>query len=165
MDVAAWLHGLGLGRYEHAFRENDVDAGVLADLTADDLIELGITSIGHRRKLLAAIATLRSGSVPETAPAAPSSAAVPGKALLAPEGERRQLTVMFVDLVDSTALAGQLDPEEMAEVLRTYQSAVAGAIARFEGHVWAMVCWPISAIRAPTRMRPNAPCALDLPRS
>ncbi|MEH2503918.1 putative ATPase/class 3 adenylate cyclase [Bradyrhizobium sp. AZCC 1578] len=135
MDVAAWLCGLGLGQYEQAFRENDIDAEVLMDLTAEDLIGLGVASIGHRRKLLAAIANLRAGSISATTPATAPPATVSGKALLVPEAERRQLTVMFVDLVDSTALAARLDPEEMAEVLRTYQSAVAGAIARFEGHV------------------------------
>jgi class 3 adenylate cyclase/energy-coupling factor transporter ATP-binding protein EcfA2 len=134
MDVAAWLCGLGLGQYEQAFRENDIDAEVLVDLTAEDLIGLGVASIGHRRKLLAAIAVLRAGSISATTPAT-APAAVSGKASLVPEAERRQLTVMFVDLVESTALAARLDPEEMAEVLRTYQSAVAGAIARFEGHV------------------------------
>ena len=63
MDVGTWLRNLGLGQYEQAFRENDIDAEVVADLTADDLIGLGITSVGHRRKLLAAIAALRAGSV------------------------------------------------------------------------------------------------------
>ncbi|MFK4506416.1 AAA family ATPase [Bradyrhizobium daqingense] len=135
MDVAAWLRGLGLGQYEQAFRENDVDAGVLADLTAEDLIGLGVASIGHRRKLLAAIADLRAVSISATTPATSAPAAISEKAWLAPEAERRQLTVMFVDLVDSTALAARLDPEEMAEVLRIYQSVVTGAIARFEGYV------------------------------
>ncbi|UWU75466.1 AAA family ATPase [Bradyrhizobium huanghuaihaiense] len=135
MDVAAWLCGLGLGQYEQAFRENDIDAEVLMDLTAEDLIGLGVASIGHRRKLLAAIAALRAGSISATTPDTAAPAALSGKALLAPEAERRQLTVMFVDLVGSTALAARLDPEEMAEVLRNYHSAVAGAIARFEGHV------------------------------
>jgi len=135
MDVAAWLRGLGVGQYEQAFRENHVDAEVLVDLTAEDLIGLGVASIGHRRKLLAAIAALRAGSISATTPATAAPTAVSGKASLAPEAERRQLTVMFVDLVGSTALAARLDPEEMAQVLRTYQSAVAGAIARFEGHV------------------------------
>jgi class 3 adenylate cyclase len=129
MDVAAWLCGLGLGQYEQAFRENDIDAKVLMDLTAEDLIGLGVVSIGHRRKLLAAIAALRAGSMSAISPVTVAPAAVSGTA------ERRQLTVMFVDLVDSTALAARLDPEEMAEVLRSYHSAVAGAIARFEGHV------------------------------
>ena len=135
MDVGAWLCGLGLGQYEQAFRENDIDAEVLKDLTAEDLIGLGIASIGHRRKLLAAIAALRTGSISDTIPATAAPAAVSEKPSLAPEAERRQLTVMFVDLVDSTALAARLDPEEMAEVLRSYQSAVRGAIARFEGYV------------------------------
>jgi class 3 adenylate cyclase len=129
MDVAAWLSGLGLGQYEQAFRENDVDAEVLMDLTAGDLIGLGVASIGHRRKLLAAIAALRAGSLSATTPDTAAAIVVP------PKAERRQLTVMFVDLVDSTALAARLDPEEMAEVLRSYQSAVTGAIARFEGYV------------------------------
>ncbi|MDI2072670.1 adenylate/guanylate cyclase domain-containing protein, partial [Bradyrhizobium sp. Mp27] len=135
MDVTAWLCGLGLGQYAQAFRENDIDAEVLLDLTAEDLIGLGVASIGHRRKLLAAIAALRAGSMSVTAPATAAPAAISASVSLASEAERRQLTVMFVDLVDSTALAARLDPEEMAEVLRSYHSVVAGAIARFEGHV------------------------------
>ena len=67
MDVADWLHGLGLGQYEEAFRANDIDAEVLLDLTAEDLVGLGITSIGHRRKLLSAVAALRQSSVPDNA--------------------------------------------------------------------------------------------------
>jgi hypothetical protein len=135
MDVAAWLRGLGLGRYEQAFRENDVDAEVLADLTAEDLIGLGVTSIGHRRKLLAAIATLRAGSVLATTPPTTAPAAVPGTALPFSEAERRQVTVMFADLVGSTALVSRLDPEEMRKVIRAYQDTVAGEISRYEGHV------------------------------
>ncbi|SDJ85014.1 adenylate/guanylate cyclase [Bradyrhizobium sp. Rc2d] len=135
MDIAAWLRGLGLGQYEEAFRANDVDAEVLMELTAEDLVGLGVVSIGHRRKLLAAIAALRAGSMSATTPVTAAPTVTSGSAALAPEAERRQLTVMFVDLVDSTALAARLDPEEMAQVLRSYQSAVAGAIARFEGHV------------------------------
>jgi class 3 adenylate cyclase len=135
MDVGAWLCGLGLEQYEQAFRENDIDAEVLTDLTAEDLIGLGVASIGRRRKLLAAIAALRAGSMSATTHSTAAPTVTSGKASLAPQAERRQLTVMFVDLVDSTALAARLDPEEMAEVLRTYQRAVAGAIARFEGHV------------------------------
>ncbi|KRQ93785.1 adenylate cyclase [Bradyrhizobium jicamae] len=135
MDVTAWLCGLGLGQYQQSFRENDIDAEVLLDLTAEDLIGLGVASIGHRRKLLAAIAALRVGSIAATTPAAAAPAGISAKASPASEAERRQLTVMFVDLVDSTALAARLDPEEMANVLRTYQSAVVSAIVRFEGHV------------------------------
>src|SRR5687767_6868162 len=98
MDVGAWLRGLGLGRYEQPFRDNDIDPEVLPELTADDLIGLGIASIGHRRKLLAAIAALRQGApFPEARaePAFPAAANAPRS----PDAERRQLTVMFVDLV------------------------------------------------------------------
>ena len=135
MDVWGWLRELGLERYERAFRDNDVDADVLPELTADDLIGLGVASIGHRRKLLAAIAALRRDApFPEAQPAQAelaSSAITPRP----PEAERRQLTVMFVDLAGSTALSTRLDPEDMREVIRAYQDAVAGEVARFEGQV------------------------------
>ena len=123
MDVGAWLRGLGLGQYEPAFRENDVDARVLPGLTADDLKEIGVVSVGHRRLLLQAIAALSA----TPAPAAPAPAPAPA--------ERRHLTVMFVDLVGSTVLSGQLDPEELGELIRAYQNLVAGEVTRFEGHV------------------------------
>ncbi|WP_441253402.1 adenylate/guanylate cyclase domain-containing protein [Bradyrhizobium sp. 613_E4_N2_2] len=135
MDVAAWLRDLGLGQYEQSFRENDVDAEVLADLTAEDLIGLGVTSIGHRRKLLAAIAALRTGSVPVTTPRMTAPAAVPGTALPFSEAERRQVTVMFADLVGSTAMVSRVDPEEMRKVIRAYQNTVSGEISRYVGHV------------------------------
>src|SRR5262250_2373213 len=107
MDVAAWLRGLGLEQYAPAFRDNDVDGEVLPELTADDLISIGVTSVGHRRKLLAAIAALRT----EPPTAAPAAGATP--APISPptiDAERRQLTVMFGDLVGSTELSVQLDP-------------------------------------------------------
>ncbi|MEY9155748.1 AAA family ATPase [Bradyrhizobium japonicum] len=135
MDVAAWLRDLGLGQYEQSFRENDVDAEVLADLTAEDLIGLGVTSIGHRRKLLAAIAALRTGSIPVTTPRMTAPAAVPGTALPFSEAERRQVTVMFADLVGSTAMVSRVDPEEMRKVIRAYQNTVSGEISRYAGHV------------------------------
>jgi class 3 adenylate cyclase len=131
VDVEAWLRGLGLGRYERVFRDNDIDAGLLPTLTADDLRELGVASLGHRKRLLAAIATLAGPADPQSASPAP----VPPPASTVPQAERRQLTVMFVDLVGSTALSRRLDPEEMSGVLRAYQDAVAGGIARFDGHV------------------------------
>ncbi|RUV72731.1 MAG: adenylate cyclase [Mesorhizobium sp.] len=135
MDISAWLRDLGLGQYEQAFRENDIDAEVVADLTADDLSGLGITSIGHRRKLLAAIAALRAGLVPAPSPPAVAPTAVSGTALPFPEAERRQLTVMFVDLVGSTALASRLDPEDMREVIGSYHRCVAEAVGRLGGFV------------------------------
>ncbi len=130
MDIGAWLRDQGLGQYEGTFRQNDIDPEVLRYLTAEDLIGLGVASVGHRRKLLAAIAALR-----EIAEQPSGAAGVGATPAIIPEAERRQLTVMFVDLVDSTRLSSRLDPEEMGELLRGYQRAVAGAIARFEGHV------------------------------
>jgi class 3 adenylate cyclase len=130
VDVGDWLRDLGLERYEQAFRDNDIDADLLPELTADDLTGLGITSVGHRRKLLAAIAALRSGPAPSAEPA-PGAPAVARSS----EAERRQLTVAFVDLVGSTELNGRLDPEDMRELIRAYQNLVAGEVTRFEGHV------------------------------
>jgi class 3 adenylate cyclase len=129
MDVAAWLQSLGLERYASAFRDNDVDAKVLPELTADDLIGLGVTSIGHRRKLLAAIASLGAAPPAATVMAAPRDAPAPADA------ERRQLTVMFCDLVGSTELAARLDPEDLREVIAAYHRAVAGIVAGFDGFV------------------------------
>ena len=119
VDVADWLRGLGLGQYAPAFAANDVDAEVLPELTADDLIGLGVTSIGHRRKLLATIAALR-GSTPQPVPKpAPVAAATSG------EAERRQLTVMFCDLVGSTPLSTRFDPEDLREIVGAYHRCVA----------------------------------------
>jgi class 3 adenylate cyclase/predicted ATPase len=132
MDIAAWLQQLGLERYAQAFRDNEIDPDILPTLTAGDLSDLGVTVVGHRRKLLNAIDALAArdeGSLERSATPSPSAGARP------PEAERRQLTVMFVDLVGSTALSAKLDPEDMREVLRSYQNTVAGEIARFEGHV------------------------------
>ena len=116
MDVAAWLSALGLGQYALAFRDNDIDASLLPTLTTNELRELGVASLGHRKRLLAAIAALPTGP----------TAATP---------ERRQLTVMFVDLVGSAALSARLDPEDMRTVLRGYQDTVTGEVARVGGHV------------------------------
>ena len=129
MDVASWLRNLGLERYEAAFRENDVDAELLPNLTANDLKELGITSLGHRRRLLEAIAALRLEGKPAVAsvqsPTDPTGTTA----------ERRPLTVMFCDLVGSTALSARLDPEDLREVIRTYQTRVASTIQKFEGFI------------------------------
>jgi class 3 adenylate cyclase/predicted ATPase len=130
VEIAAWLHGLGLEQYEAAFRDNAIDADVLRDLTEVDLEKLGVTSLGHRKKLLRAIAASTALN-PESKPAVPPSSGERSTHV----AERRQLTVMFADLVGSTALSRHLDPEEMREVLRGYQNAVAGEVVRFEGHV------------------------------
>ena len=138
MDVGAWLRGLGFGRYEQVFRDNDIDAGLLPTLAADDLRELGVASLGHRKQLLAAIAALREGGPPGTPPAQAETAPSTTGHIPVPkssEAERRQLTVMFVDLVGSTALSARLDPEDMREIIRAYQDAVTGEVERFEGIV------------------------------
>ena len=99
MNVTDWLRNLGLERYAATFRENDVDARLLPNLTADDLKDLGITSVGHRRQLLEAIAALRPNDAPPRPPAAPTANAGPPETT----AERRPLSVMFCDLIGSTA--------------------------------------------------------------
>jgi class 3 adenylate cyclase/predicted ATPase len=132
MDIEAWLRELGLERYGQAFRENEIDAAILPKLTADDLKDIGVTIVGHRRKLLEAIAALAE---PALAPRAGTSAPAAAPQARPAEAERRQLTVMFVDLVGSTELAGRLDPEDLRDVMRAYQAACTGVVGRLEGHV------------------------------
>jgi predicted ATPase/class 3 adenylate cyclase len=133
VDIAAWLRELGLERYEEAFRENEIDAEILPKLTADDLKDLGVTTVGHRRKLLEAIAALAEpASAPQAEPSTPAVAAPNARPA---EAERRQLTVLFCDLVGSTELAARLDPEDLREVMRAYQAACADVVGRFEGYV------------------------------
>jgi class 3 adenylate cyclase len=127
MDVAVWLRGLGLQRYEALFRENDIDAEVLSDLTDGDLEKIGV-SLGHRKRLLKAAAAL-------TGPTAATLAAANPIPPVADAAERRQLTVMFCDLVGSTAMSAGLDPEDMRQVIRVYQDACSGAVARYDGFV------------------------------
>ena len=127
IDVADWLRGLGLEQYAKAFRDSDIDESVLSHLTADDLIEVGVASIGHRRKLLAAIAALKS----EPAVSTPDPA---GKAA-ATTAERRQLTVMFCDIVGSTAISSDLDPEDFGRILGAFQKACVDAVQKFGGSV------------------------------
>ena len=135
MDVVVWLRSLGLGKYEAAFRENEITEKVLPNLTAEDLKELGVAALGHRRTLLDAIAALRndgSGKTPSIDTTTSSSAAS-----VHPEdrAERRQVTVMFSDLVGSTALSTRMDPEDLREVISAYQKCVAEIIQRFGGFV------------------------------
>src|ERR1700677_5009630 len=125
MDVGDWLRSLGLAQYETAFRQSDIDTGGLGELTESDLGQLGL-SLGHRKRVLRAIAELGAARTPATPANAASSADV---------AERRQLTVMFCDLVGSTAMSARLDPEDMREVIRAYQDACSGAVARYDGFV------------------------------
>ena len=127
MDVAAWLRGLGLGRYEQAFQDNEIDWEALSRLTAEDLKDLGVVLGSHRRKLLEAIGALGS-PLPNPPPLA-------GEGRVGAEAERRQLTVMFCDLVGSTALSARLDPEDLRDVIAAYHRAVADVIAGFDGFV------------------------------
>jgi class 3 adenylate cyclase/tetratricopeptide (TPR) repeat protein len=135
LDIGAWLRALGLHQYESAFRANDIDADILPKLTAEDLTALGVTLVGHRRKLLDAIAARRRDSAsPGEAPAA-TGRSKGDLASGSSDPERRQLTVMFCDLVGSTALASRLDPEDLREVIGAYHRCVAETATRFSGFV------------------------------
>src|SRR6266851_848224 len=129
MDVAEWLRGLGLEQYAPGFRDNDIDGEVLRRLTGEDLRELGVRSIGHRRRLLDAISAL--GAVLADVASTGASLNVPAQA----EAERRQLTVMFCDLVGSTALSARLDPEDLREIIAAYHRAVGEIVAGSDGFV------------------------------
>src|SRR5215472_12235826 len=135
MDIGGWLRSLGLERYEAAFRENDIDETVLPNLTAEDLKELGIASLGHRRKLLDAIAALRSDASGKTPSFGTATASSTPSVSSEDRAERRQVTVMFSDLVGSTALSGRMDPEDLRELISAYQKCVAETVGRFGGFV------------------------------
>lgn len=131
MDVGLWLRALGLEEYERTFRENAVDEELLPQLTADDLKEMGIALVGHRRKLLAAIEELRDrGGV-----AGRSASGSPKSPILTAGAERRQITVFFADLVGSTQLSTRLDPEDMREVIALFQSCCTKVVKRFDGYL------------------------------
>jgi class 3 adenylate cyclase len=127
MDVGGWLRSLGLEQYEALFRASEIDADILPELTDADLEKLGVP-LGHRKRLLKAISGLNAAET--SAAPSPSTGATPHDA-----AERRQLTVMFCDLVGSTALSARFDPEELREEIRAYQNAVSGVVARYDGFV------------------------------
>src|SRR4029450_6950069 len=130
MDLGVWLRSLGLEQYEAAFRRNAIDDSVLPSLTAEDLKELGVDAVGHRRKLLNAIAALRADAgVKATSPGSFSAIDETAK----DRAERRQVTVMFCDLVGSTALSARMDPEDLREVISAYQKCVAESVGRLGG--------------------------------
>jgi len=128
-QIADWLEKLGLGQYAQRFAENDIDFDILRDLTDQDLKNIGVMSVGHRRKLLRAIADLKGTS------AVPVMAAPPVAPRAADTAERRQVTVMFSDLVGSTALSARMDPEDLRELISAYHKCVAEAVRRFGGFV------------------------------
>ena len=144
-QIADWLEKLGLGQYTQSFAENDINFGILADLTDQDLKDIGISSLGHRRQVLRAIGELGVRSIASDpavagAPAAPAPStgppmaapAVPGGEAV---GERRHVTVMFCDLVDSTGISAQLDAEEWRDLVGTYLVAASAAVIEMGGQV------------------------------
>src|SRR4029077_8461674 len=135
MDVVVWLRSLGFAKYEAIFRENDIDETVLPSLTHENLKELGVASIGHRAKLLDAIAALRSDAIGKAPSADVATTSSAPSASPEDRAERRQVTVMFSDLVGSTALSARMDPEDLREVISAYQNSVAESVGRFGGFV------------------------------
>jgi class 3 adenylate cyclase/predicted ATPase len=130
-QIADWLEKLGLSEHAQRFAENDIDFMILPDLTDQDLEKIGVASLGHRRKLLRAIANL--GTIEKSAP--PVAVAAPAAPLQVDTAERRQVTVMFSDLVGSTALSARMDPEDLRDVISAYQKCVAETVHRFDGFV------------------------------
>jgi len=150
MDIGGWLRSLSLEEYETAFRENKVDAAVLPKLTAEDLKDLGVAAVGDRRKLLEAIEVLRCG---------PSPAAFTAKDTAA---ERRQVTVMFSDLVGSTALSARRTLKTSARSFRLIRSVLprpCSASAVSLQNIWVTAYWSTSGIPKPTKTMQSEPCA------
>jgi class 3 adenylate cyclase len=152
-QIAHWLEKLGMSEYTQSFVANGIDFTVLPDLSDQDLKDIGVL-LGHRRKLLRAIAELKEVEKGELKPAPPAAASV------SPEdrAERRQVTVMFSDLVGSAALSTRMDPEDLREVISAYQKCVAETVQRFGGlwpSIWVTGCWSISATRRRTRTTPK----------
>jgi hypothetical protein len=140
-EIADWLDKLGLGQYAQRFAENDISFFILPDLTDQDLEKIGVASLGHRRLLLRAIGELKI--VDNGTPTADTAASAPPAAAKIDTAERRQVTVMFSDLVGSTALSARMDPENLREVISACQKCVAETVQRFGGFVastWATGC-------------------------
>ncbi len=130
-DVRGWLAGIGLGQYAGAFEANDVEIDLLKDVDDQVLKDIGVTSAGHRLRIRNAIAKLAPTSdVKEN-----TNSAVAAPEVAAASGERRPLSVMFCDLIGSTALSSRLDAEDLREVIRTYQACVATTIRQFDGFI------------------------------
>jgi class 3 adenylate cyclase/tetratricopeptide (TPR) repeat protein len=128
MDIHQWLDALGLGQYARAFAQNDIDLAMLAQLSDADLKELGVLSLGHRKRLMVAIAGVGAATAPVVPPAVPPVAQ-------APLGERRQVTILFADLCGFTALSHTLDPEEVRELMERYTGLVDGIVLGYGGTV------------------------------
>ena len=140
MDVTSWLRSLGLERYEAAFRDNEITEELLPRLTAEDLKDLGVSVVGHRRVLLDAIADLRSDASVHTpavaaAPTRPLAATPTAAPVAEAVGERRHVTVMFCDLVGSTSISAGLDAEDWRDLVGAYLDAASAAVTEMGGHV------------------------------
>jgi SAM domain (Sterile alpha motif)/Adenylate and Guanylate cyclase catalytic domain len=141
MDVGEWLKGIGLGQYEATFLAHDIDVDVLPDLTEADLEKIGLP-LGARKRLMKAIANLRPAESqpppgplsPAPEPAQPPAPSSPPR-MFRPDAERRPITVMFCDLVGSTALGSRLDAEDWRSLVNAYLDEASGAVTRFGGHV------------------------------
>ena len=140
-QIANWLQNLGLGQYAQRFAENEINFAILADLTDQDLQEIGVTSLGHRRQLLCAITELKGG---ETGTPKPATEYV-SRVIPHDTAERRQVTVMFADLVGSTALSAHMDPEDLREVIAAYRKCAAETVR----HLGSFVAPPIFGRRSP----------------
>ena len=155
--IAEWLASIGLSEYAQRFADNAIDLSVIRDLTEQDFKDLGVP-LGHRRKMLRAIAELDASAL---APAETTT-----EPALRDEAERRHLTVMFCDLVGSTALSARLDPEEMWRVIASYHACISEVIGRYQGMIARYMGDGVLAYfgypRARKRMMPNRQCA---PRS
>lgn len=131
MDVEGWLRRLGMEQYAAAFRDNAIDAEVLPRLTSDDLKDISVAAVGHRRKLLDAIAALGADSAPAEIVAVPA----PPPPRAKDEAERRPITVMFCDLVGSTSMAAKMDAEDWRELVSVYLDEASNAVTQYGGHV------------------------------
>ena len=165
MDIVVWLRSLGLGKYEAIFRENDIDEAVLPSLTHENLKELGVASFGHRVKLLDAIAALRSDASGKTPSVDAATTSSTPSAHPEDRAERRQVTVMFSDLVGSTALSARMDPEDLREVISACQKCVprpCSASAASSRSTWATASSSTSVTRRRMKTTQSGRCALDL---
>ena len=132
-EISEWLERFGMSEYAQQFAENNIDFAILADLTDQDLEKIGVKSLGHRRRILRAIADL--GDIGKAVQGTLASAEATSPVMPRDTAERRQVTVMFSDLVGSTALSARMDPEDLREVISAYQKCVAETVQRFGGFV------------------------------
>ena len=134
MNVAQWLNAIDLGQYETLFREHEIDANVLPDLVEADLEKIGVP-LGHRKRLMRAIAALSAGGTPRSAAKPASAQPSPSPPTSGAEAERRPITVLFCDLVCSTGLATRLDAEDWRDLVSAYLDEASLAVTGLGGHV------------------------------